>query len=294
MGIISKEELQKKTYFKLVEEDGTVQMHLAFNFDKKMIDEVRTLIHDDAGNHLNKGSEENFGSGRKYNFAWDGKNKIWRGPFNVYLFRSIYYFAKKHDIEIDNTVSILVSTMSKVGSKKEWTPHMRIVHDRIYVCGLAEAMMSYLDKADLTDTSLRNIEHLSRLGLAIPDEYDDIREYVTAGSISTGHEIRDNKDRQRLRSYIKQSGRKCVFYTPNWSSVNKYESEINALDPNIKQINATDLRQGNITVDSLIEEGYNTLITAAPAANLFFSQQEMGKFALRADKVIYVSKIGTE
>ena len=47
-------------------------------------------------------------------------------------------------------------------------------------------------------------------------------------------------------------------------------------------------------VDNLADLGYNTLVTTSPLTSLIRSQSKIGKFALEADKVIYLNLLETK
>ena len=129
-GIADPNALNQKTYFQITDDD---EMRLYFNFNKTHIDEVRSLVHDDAGNHLNRGADQNFGNGQRYSFEWNKAEKIWHGPFNLHLLKTLYEWCLAHKIQIDDSVKDLVAKLDSHGSKEEWTPGVRIVHGRMYI-----------------------------------------------------------------------------------------------------------------------------------------------------------------
>jgi len=140
-GIVALDTLNQKTFLRLDKrDDGQTEIRLYFNFNKKQIEDVRALVHDDDGDHLNRGDTNNVGNGQKYDFTWDNTSKIWHGPFNVYLFKKLYQFSKEIGVQIDSSVLSLIETMQRYGDKNAWTPSVRIVNDRLYVSQISETM----------------------------------------------------------------------------------------------------------------------------------------------------------
>jgi len=299
-GIIELDTLNQNTYLKLVKiEDGTTEIQFYFNFNKKQIENVREIVHDDAGNHLNRGNLNSFGNGQKYNFTWDNSEKVWSGPFNVYLFKKIFQFAQDINVQIDKSAVALMIAMESYGSKQDWTPSIRIVNDRLYVNHIVESMLPALETIDPTDLSIANIERFTVMGLAAPASLEYIAEYVNSISPSVKHDVMDSSGVDTLRHYIKDSGRKVVFYTSTgWNrAVPPIPEEFADLDEianwdvNVKRFDS-DTQWADDEVDKLLAAGYNTLISTTPIAELFRSQDQIGKFALAADKVIYLSIAG--
>lgn len=286
-GIVDLDQLTQKTYFKLQENaSGVTEMRLYFTFNKKHIDEVRALVHDDEGTHFNCGiAETKFGSGGKYNFEWDNQNKVWYGPFSLYLFKELYKFAVSKGVQIDSAVQDLVSELNAHGSKQDWTPSVRIVHGRMYVSHVTEEMLPALESIDPTDLSVRNIERMTKLGLDAPAEVVRIAEYVDSNTPRTEHLIQSEFDVIQLREYIEKSGRKAIYYEPN-----TYGQTKKLLSPDVvsgwNNAMITPISRGT---NELIRDGYDTLITTVPHTRLFHTQDEVGKFALEADKIIYIN-----
>ena len=294
-GIVDLDTLTQKTYFR-VDVDGT--MRLYFNFNKTQIDQVRSLVHDDEGNHLNRGvdTSSNFGNGQKYDFTWDNRNKVWFGQFNIYLFKALCDFCTGHNIQIEATAQALVNALNASGDEAQWTPSIHISNGRLYVSHITETMLPFLDDLDLTDLSVKNIERLTRLGLKAPAELSHIAQYVDSTSPTVMHDITDAADVATLKQYLEESGRKAIFYeAPRTRSFGR------TLPPSTTEVlNANTFNDWNDIVvpwtddnsieafDSLKFKGYNTLITTVPYARLFRSQERVGQFALEADKVIYL------
>ena len=304
-GIVDDKVLTQKTYFRIADSDNGPEMQLYFNFNKKRIEEVRALAHDDVGNHLNRGSTANFGNGQKYNFNWNNPKKTWYGPFNVYLYKQLYNFAKEARLCIDKSVLDLNTTMDAYGTKEDWTPGLRMVDGTMYINCIAETMLPFLKDIDFTDTSLVNIERLSKMGLTAPDEYIGIAEYVNSVSLNTNHILRTAKDVLKLKNYVNASGRKVLFHIPELDSPNAklpiplrelsecitwgkdsgfYTDPLRGI-PSYK----VDGRQLADAIGDIVKEGYTTLITTKPIAGQLNSQAAIGRFALKADKVIYIS-----
>jgi len=306
-GIIDPEVLNQKTFFRITD-DNIMEMY--FNFNKGHIDEVRALIHDDENQHLNRGvTEGSFGNGQKYNFNFTNTTKIWNGPFNVYLFKKLYDFVVSHNIKVEDSVTEVVNALNATGSKADWTPSVRIVGDRLYVNHITESMLSKLDAIDPKDMSASNIERLAQFGLAPPDNYSGIAKYINGG---TGkQEIKTVDDVTELEEYINTCNRKTVFNIPELDSPRYEKSMPDVLKAFNKCLQSpdgmsmVDDNHGAIPVynnmangvpldtpegiDKLIDLGYNTLVTTTPLTSLLRSQSKTGKFALEADKVIYLS-----
>jgi len=287
-GIVSIETLNKKTFFKLVEVDGTVQMHLYFNFNKKLIDEIRNIVHDDAGSHLNKGLTENFGNELKYNFIWHNTTKMWFGNFDIYLFKKLYEWTIKNKILIDPTVTNLINKLEDRGSKDEWTPALEIVNDRLYISHYQESMESFVKDIDFTDISIRNIERLTKLGLRPPAQVGALAEYVY--NKSSSHTIADDQSVDILIRYIKESGRKCIFYDTAIAIGVRDSKYFTNIQDKLKAAGVTVITN-NLTGDisSLEENGYDTLFVTSTIIDLLRSQQTVGNFAVVVDKVIMLN-----
>jgi len=308
-GLVSPEILNQQTYFRIAGNDADEpEMQLYFNFNKSQIEEVRALVHDDDGNHLNRGTTSefgNFGNGQKYDFNWNNATKSWHGPMNLYLFKQLCGFVERSKIQVEDSVKNIVEKLEAYGTAEQWTPSIRIVNDRIYVSHLVESMLPYLDKLDATDTSVINIERFANLGLKIPDDYTYIGNYIS-GTTATKHEIKNDDDIKTLRIYLAKSNRKAIFHMPELSKLysgrkrseilDKLKKASDWPDTNISFLDAGkhtgDLLSTTLTseeLDNLVLAGYNTLVTTTPLTSLIRSQTEIGKFALEADKVIYIS-----
>jgi len=127
-----------------------------------------------------------------------------------------------------------------------------------------------------------------------------IAQYVNSVSSGTKHDVIVASDVDTLRHYIKDSGRKVIFYTENtgWDKSTRPIpeefsdlAEIENWDANVKRFDNNTPWEAD-TVDKLLASGYNTLISTTPIANLYRQQDKIGQFALVADKVIYLSIAG--
>lgn len=297
-GVVDLDTLTGQTYFRLERnENNKVDMRMYFNFNKGHIDEVRALIHDDEANHLNRGTGDyngNFGNGQRYEFTWDNSNKVWYGPFNTYLFKTLYDFALRTKIKMDDSVQALYDAMEARGNKEAWTPSIRIINDRIYVSHIAETMLPILETIDPTDLSIQNIERLTRLGLASPPKVEHIAQYVDSVSPNNKHVILTEEDISELKDYLLESGRKAIVYSPRaWGLSSSKQTAILTGDDIEKW--STELVKFNNeedhadSIDYLKSKGYNTLISTTPITSLYRSQDMIGKFAMEADKVIYIA-----
>lgn len=303
-GIVPTELLNQKTYFRIVEDE----IQLYFNFNKTHISNVRAIVHDDKCNHLNCGLQSNFGNGQKYNFTWHNPTKSWSGPFNVYLFKQLYKFAKGIRVQIESTAENLISELDAKGTLAEWTPSVKIIFGRMYVSHIAETMLPILETIDPTDLSILNIERMCKLGLKAPARCELIAEYVESVSLTAEHVIQTADDVSTLRNYLEQTKRKVVFYMPEIGANSDKLKAIQNLkgcetwgDGNHSAISeppvplpwtlssSTPMSMNSPDkLDKILEEGYNTLVTTAPLTSLIRSQSQVGKFAIAADKVIYL------
>jgi len=292
-GIIEIDTLAQQTYFRLAKVDGATVIQLYFNFNKQQIETVREIIHDDSGNHLNRGTTVSFGNGQKYDFTWNKDEKIWQGPFNVYLFKRLHEFSESIGVRIDSSVTELIDKMETRGLEGAWTPHVHVTDGRIYISHLAETMLPFIKDIDFTDTSVRNIERLTKLGLTGPSMHGGIEKYINSVSPNTKHNIMDVDDINILKKYVKESGRKVLFYSPiGWKpSENALGSEFLDWDDNVIRVNAGDVDTAE-AIDKFKAAGYNTLISTTAISNLFHNQDQIGKFAFQADKVLYISIAG--
>jgi hypothetical protein len=285
--VLSQADLKKKSLLTI--EDGV--MLLQMKFDKKMIDDVRSLLYDDNKEYINKLDLANDGfltdnGGDRYDFAWHKDEKIWRGPFAIYLFRNLIRFANRNNIEIGEPAQKIYDTMMAAGKKDIWTPHLHIVNDRMYISQIAESMLPLIEDIDFTDMSIDNVERITRLGVAAPSQYDMIAEYVNGSSVNFKHVVKEPTDVVRLKSYIKSSSRKFIFYyptTPTTPNSSWIDDEIAVLD-NVELVR----EYGKEKFDFLINTGYNTLITLRTINYMLNAQNKVGSFALTADKVIYI------
>jgi len=313
-GIVSHEALTGQTFF-CIDEDNLMRMY--FNFNKSQIAEMRAIIHDDKCNHLRLGTSDDtsdgFGNGQKYEFTWDNKVKEWAGPFNLYLFKQLYKFAQHARIQIEPTVTDLVSKIEEYGTQDQWSPGMHIVHGRIYINHISESMLPILDEIDLADLSISNIEEIAKLGLAAPAKYRGIGQYISS-SPKTTHILKTAEDVSELKDYVTAINRKVVFHIRDFQSAAKpglvpranFSSlptkMIARADQQYEQLsellNCTswceskhfydfDAANGTNSVD-VLEDGYRTLVTTTPLTEMITSQSALGKFALTADKVIYI------
>ena len=274
---------------------------LSFNFNKKMIDEVREIIHDDKAEYLKRGSSDSmgFGNGVKYDFTWNNDTRIWSGPFDTYLFRALFYFCAKHGIKIDNTVELFNQKINETySSKAEWEYSVHVSNGRMYVNNITEAMLPFLKNIDMTDQSITNVEKLTQLGLT-SDIHGELSQYVNSSSSADKHDLHTPADVDVLKKYIKESGRKCILYMPHNSfgtqlrdDENKAEQAVGLHEWDSDVVRYNDDENGATPIDKLQELGYNTLITTMPLDNLIRSQKQIGTFALKADKVIYISIVG--
>jgi len=293
-GIIEVDTLTQQTYFRLAEIDNNTVIQLYFNFNKQQIETVREIIHDDGGNHLNRGTTVSFGNGQKYNFTWNKDDKIWQGPFNVYLFKRLYEFSKSIGVRIERSVTEFIEKMEARGLENAWTPHVHVTDGQIYISHLTETMLPYLEDIDFSDTSVQNLERLTKLGLTGPCMHGAIDQYINSVSSNTKHNIMNDDDVNTLKKYVKESGRKVLLYsTIGWKpSRDSIGFGLTEWDDNVLRVNAGDVSTAE-AIDKFKEEGYNTLISTTAISNLFLNQDQIGKFALEADKVLYISIAGT-
>jgi len=210
---------------------------------------------------------------------------MWYGPYQTYLFKSLYKFALKNNIMIDKSVKTLVESFD--GEAEHWKPSVKIIHNRIYVSGITESMLSFLDDIDSTDLSVRNIEEFTKLGLAVPAGYEDIEDFMDV-SFKNHIKMTSSDDILRLLSYVKQSGRKVLVITGGtgwtWASSNdNYILSILRDNVNLKVVDRQEVRYTD--PDPMVD----TVISTVPLDMLMREQNSLGAIALAAEKVIYIA-----
>ena len=299
-GLVDPEVLHQQTFFRITD---SAEMQLYFNFNKAHIDEIRTLIHDDDCQHLNRGiAEGSFGNGQKYNFNFTNTTKTWHGPFNVYLFKKLYDFVVSHNVKVEDSVTDVVNALNVTGSKEDWTPGLHLVGSRVYVSHITESMLYKLEDIDPEDLSASNIEKFARLGLALPENYAGIARFINGNSSTSKQDIKTVHDVNELKNYIDTCNRKTIFYMPELG-MPRYQDIL----PDVMDVfsHAESWGEGSLMfsndssrgvtedtpeeVDNFSNLGYNTLVTTIPLTSLLRAQSKTGKFALEADKVIYIS-----
>jgi hypothetical protein len=303
-SVVSDKILNLKAFFRLTNGADGDTMELYFTFNKAKIEEIRKLVHDDDATYFNIGIDHNFGNGQKYDFTWDNKTKIWSGPFNEYLFKRLYEFALKYRIPIASEVTQFVRSMAEFGTASDWTPSVHVSNDRIYVSHITESMLPYLEKLDPADLSVRNMEEFLKMGLAADSKYDDIAVYMNALPDSNALTISSLEEVAVLKNYIKQSGRKVIFFIPELGGHRPHQptSAIDAIcaceswDTNPVLIRDTlplDVpERANEQIARLAADGYDTLISSISLSGLAYSHTDthgaIAKFALRGAKVICI------
>ncbi len=295
-GVILNEELKHQTFFRLADVDDEVIIELYFNFDKKKIEKVRAIVHDDDCNYLNRGVSDAFLDNVKYDFTWDNETKMWSGKFNVQLFKELYRFACMNDLEIDKSVIDLINRMKIThGPECNWQSQIILIDDRMYINNIAESMLPFLDKIDMTDTSIQNIEKITALGVMSPECYGDINQFINCASKNTANEISSKSDFRALQNYIEASERKVIlfnpvhFYTRQRKQASNTWNLIEALQewkhPQVKQITTHDF-VAKETIAKWMDEGYVTFISTQDINSLVSAQHSLGTFSLAADKTI--------
>lgn len=214
-GIYTKDELIRDTRLELVEENGEVSMNLAFHFNKKVIEELRAIVHDDAGKFFKiVQSSYNFASGLKYDFAWSNDTRYWSGPYHPYLFRELYYFAKKHGIVIGTTAKKAIELLQEqYGTQDAWKVKIKIVNNRIYINNINEGLVDAIaEDYDFGDTSILNIENLcAKFGIDPPDSINDgVQPLMVRTSWSSPYHLESSKI-EDLLEYLSVTNRKAVF-----------------------------------------------------------------------------------
>lgn len=302
-GIITAHQIQQKSFLRFVNHRGEVTIELGFAFNKKWIEEIKKIKYDDVGAYLSK-DEPGKMNGRSYDWKWLASEKMYRGPFNVYLFRGIYDWAKRRNIVIDPLVEEFVDKLNATGDDAAWTPRVENVQGRLYVCGITESMLPYLDKVDMDDTTPQNVEQLCKLGLKAPKFAGGINKYLEAQSVMHGVPVHSIQDIESLVSYLHRTRRKAIFcadYGRISSSVkesevykmlhNNFVEVSRNLDPEALIVNASN-NASMLLIDKLVEQGYNTMIIASPLERIVADQNSAGRLISKVDKIIYLSLAG--
>jgi len=199
LPIINDAELNKQTSLKLIDDS----IELRFNFNKDLIAEVRGIVYDDAEACLKKVGADIIDQSFKYDFKWDSTEKRWHGKFNIYLFKEVYNFAKRHDIIIDKSVTNLVAELNKSSSK--WKPELRVLNNTLYINHLTESMLATIESFDFSDTSAYNIETISnKLGISPGPEYSNAQAMLMRASLLSKqtYKIRSENDIKVLLEYL--------------------------------------------------------------------------------------------
>jgi len=294
-GFCSEAELAKYSYFRCIDNE----MQLYFKFSKDDINEVRTLIYDDKCLFLNKNNSNKYNSefivsdNEKYNFYWDKLAKMWRGEFNVHLFRTLYDFAKKHNIKLDKSViDIMHGTINHFGSKYLWETQLHLVNNRLYVNCIAETMLNTLNNFDLEDTTDINIENICTTLSIKP-----LSLYTTARSLlmtlipnqSNMFDTKSKHSQEELYNYLKATGKRTIFYLPTVRSKlwNNFMNNSDNDFINKRQMRNWDINcvinqysNNNIEREHISYELFNTVITTLGIDELMLSFPELGKFAM--------------
>jgi len=290
-GFFTVHELRNQSYFNC--KDGEMQLY--FNFSKDAIEEVRALVYDDKCLFLNKdasnGTGSHFGDNEKYNFNWDKVAKMWRGEFEVHLFRTLYDFAKKHSIKLDKSVvDIMHGTNNRVGSKYLWETQLHLVNDRLYVNNIAETMLDTLARFNLEDTSDTNIENIcTTLAIKPLGTYtrDRSRLMSLVPTTSNMFDTKSEHSQDELYQYLKAMGKRTIFYLPTsksnlWSAIantdNDFINEVKMKDWDIDRV----IHQYSNNTEQVQTDfkRYNTVVTTLDIEALIQSFPELGKFAL--------------
>lgn len=306
-GLASPEDIQRKTYFRLIE-TGSLQMEMYFPYNESLKKEVQALVGDDAGEYLNVDSDESWSTANNsFDFRWYPDEKRYRGTFDPFLFRKLYDFSVRNNIIIDSYIQRNVDRLNSYGTDEDWTPSIKIVDGKLYISGLTQSMVDYIDEndIDLSDTSEKNIERVCRLGLTPPREVSDIAEFISPNAVR-GISVATQKDLDRVYEYLKRTGRKALWIKSGRVATHTASPLVKELqdqavnifenlnwDSPILQIekggyNDSQVRETQSKIDFAKEKGYNTIILTSRLNDVLRSQSFLGKVVMDADKVLYL------
>lgn len=112
-----------------------------FPFNPKMVEEMREL----------KTKETKFQrNDHKEIWTFSHEEKIWYIALNTKTARTIYQFAKKFDLQLDQTFQNLVSSMEQVGPRDHWLVQLREVNGRYYVNNINDQLHEQLCEYDFS------------------------------------------------------------------------------------------------------------------------------------------------
>lgn len=306
-GIATQEEIMKKTFFRFVEKDGNVQIEMYFPFNETLKQEIQSIVGDDACEYLNIEARSRWDSpGRRFDFRWYPEEKKYRGTYNTFLFRKLYDFAVRNNINIDSYVQGIVDRLNDYGPRENWAPCVHVEGTKLVVTHPAPSMADYLSKIDMGDTSAKNIERICKLGIQPPKEVDDIADFI-APDAANGVHVGSSADLERLYEYLRRTDRKAIWIKPNTLSSSKAQSSI------YKELNdqtvslfenlnwdspIIHIERARYTpdfiddmqskVDMAKEKGYNTVILTSDINEVLRSQSFVGKIVMDADKILYL------
>jgi len=288
--LISISELNAQSFFKI--EDDIMKIN--FSFNKKVIEEIRTLIYDDECIYLNNavsdGLSTRFGENEKYDFVWDKENMYWHGKFNVNLFRSLYDFAKKHSIKLDK--SVIDVTNNTYGPSSNWASQLYLVHNRLYINNITETMIKHLADFDLTNVSEDNIENICNyFGLEPLSEYNENKTKLMLSKpiLNSMYNTETSQSQDDLYNYLKTRNN-ILFYLPplNQSALWNLSKPMKNLFIVERKMEEWDLPirieiYNTMSVDKLDLESISeidTIITTLDIEELISSNTKLGEIAL--------------
>jgi hypothetical protein len=215
-GIRSREEILTNSVLDIVSNNGKTEVVLSFYFNKHVIDELRAILHDDQGHFFKTlNNSHYFGNNHKakYDFLWNSEAATWHGPYHPYLFRELYYFAKKHGLTIgpgaDKLMSLLQGTY---GDPDLWQVRAHVVHGRIYINNINENLHDALNKYNFNDISLAKVEKLcSRFGILPPSVIDECMQDMMRVTTWNSPVQVDADDARRLFDYFAATNKTAMI-----------------------------------------------------------------------------------
>lgn len=154
--------------------NNSVVMSLSFNFNQRLIDNVKKIVHDHKEEWLNRRccKHQQHKTYYRYNFTWQANSREWNGPFDHHLFRRLYAFCLQYDINIGPNAKYLMDLQqTKFGDAEMWKTQIVLSNHRIYINNINSALHVALQDVDFNDTTCKNIHCImERYGIVGPNK----------------------------------------------------------------------------------------------------------------------------
>lgn len=316
-GIRTREELAAQTSLDIIQVyenssgDPTPTISMSFNFDKKTIDEVRALVHDDAHAWLKRGDPHgrSWGNNVKYDFKWHPEIGEWRGKFDPHLFRSLVALAKHKKIRIGaNAHALLKMQEERLGQPTDWRTQARIVHGRVYVNCISDSLNTALAKADpelLIVPSVLNLEHLyNEFGVSPTPSLDArVRMLMAQGPQAEegeAYQLTGDEDMVALINYLDATQRRAIINIStgkfDTSIVSRYINEVDLgrnegvlrrfRKPTPKHALVSSF--GHHEAAGILDGVYDTVITDVPYSVFFTVTRGLEEMRKKLKKYIHI------